>query len=101
MPSEKKQLKRSEFVRFFADYDDSALITVRQWAELCEQSSASIYAAKSRGLLPTPAIEKNRVIRWTAGQYRAWARSLTEAAPAHRRGGRPRKETQQPGESAA
>lgn len=101
MQSPKKSTDASNFLRIFAELDDSTLISPLQWATLCGQTLDSIYTAKSRGVLPTPAIQKNRLIRWTAGQYRAWARSLTEAAPMHRRGGRPRKDTQQPEGGAA
>lgn len=95
MQSLRKTEIDSDFRRIFAEFDDSTLISPRQWATLCGQTLDSVYTANSRGILPTPAIQKNRLIRWTAGQYRAWAKSLTDAAPAHRRGGRPRKAVHQ------
>lgn len=101
MQSPKKSIDDSNFLRIFALLDDSTLISPLQWATLCGQTLDSVYTAKSRGVLPTPAIQKNRLIRWTAGQYRAWAKSLTDAAPAHRRGGRPRKAARQSAEGEA
>ena len=91
----------TNFLRAFATLDDSTLISPKHWAALCEQSLDSVYSARARGVLPKPVIEKNRLVRWTAGQYRARVRSLAEAVPEHRRTGRPRKEAQQPVRGAA
>ena len=78
-----------EFRRRFKELDDSVLICPAEWAALSRQSRASVYTARTRGLLPSPVMEKNRLVRWTAGQYRDWARALTEPTSGAR-GGRPR-----------
>lgn len=101
MPSPKKPFKNDDFLRIFSELDDLALISPAQWGLLSGQSIHSVYSARKRGMLPQPAIDKNRLLRWTVGQYRAWARGLADAAPAKPRGGRPRKDTgQQPGGAA-
>lgn len=101
MAGKKQPIDDSNFLRAFAALDDSTLISPKHWAALCEQSLDSVYSARARGVLPKPVLEKNRLVRWTAGQYRDWVRGLAEAAPAHRRGGRPRKDTLQPKGGAA
>ena len=101
MQCKKKPGDDGDFLKAFAALDDSTLISPKNWAALCEQSLDSIYSARARGFLPKPVIEKNRLVRWTAGQYREWVRGLAEAAPAHRRAGRPRKDTQRPMGGAA
>lgn len=78
-----------DFKLRFRELDDSVLISIEQWASLTGQTRSSIYSARARGMLPTPVINQNRLIRWTAGQYRAWAHGLADATHAPR-GGRPR-----------
>lgn len=86
-----------DFRRSFRDFDDSVLITPTQWAALCGQTRGSVYTARARGHLPTPVVDSNRCLRWTAGQYREWAKNLAGASPLSRPAGRPRKAADTPG----
>jgi predicted DNA-binding transcriptional regulator AlpA len=81
-----------QFKKNFKELDDSVLISPEQWSALTGQSRASVYSACSRELLPAPVIKRNRLVRWTAGQYRAWTRGLADAPTARVKpaGGRPR-----------
>lgn len=91
------------FRREFKQLDDAALLGVAELGALTGQTTNGIYREKKLGRLPPPAIERHRLVRWTAGQVRAWLSSLAEAAatsPAprlQRRMGRRRAQTGQEG----
>lgn len=83
-----------KFVADFRQLDDSVLISPAHWAALTSQSRASVYTAKQRACLPAPAIEKNRFVRWTVGQYRSWVNGLVRESQSESKdkpkAGRPR-----------
>lgn len=84
---------RAKFARDFAHFDDAMFIGVEEVAKLLDMNVAAIYQMRQRGRLPTPAIHRHRLIRWTTGQIRQWCWALEAQVPnttAKAKLGRPR-----------
>ena len=64
----------------FKCLDNAVLVGYEHLAALTGIPKASLYSMKCHGELPSPVIERNRLVRWTAGQIRTWIDELAKVA---------------------
>jgi len=76
----KEQIDVERFRRDFKHLDDAVLLSVAHVAALASQTVAAVYVMKHRRQLPPPAIARGKMVRWTAGQIRAWVAELAGEA---------------------
>lgn len=86
-----------DFRRIFKDLDDSALIDIEEYGQLLGITPAAMAQRRHTGDLAEPCIQGGKLLRWRAGDVRAWLRELNQdtrkpAMGPSRRLGRPRRE---------
>lgn len=88
-----KQIDPDRFQRVFKEMDDAALLGYPELAAIMRKTPDHVSTMKAS--LLTPAFDKQRFVRWTAGQIRAWLNEKAAQAGKSdepvKRHGRPRK----------
>lgn len=85
----------SDFRVVFKGLDDATLISIDEYAALMGLTPGAMAQKRHHGELAAPAIQGGKVLRWRAGDVRAWLLALNrDTRPAQkdsgRRNGRPR-----------
>jgi hypothetical protein len=92
---------KADFRATFAGFDDTAFITIAEIADLMAISVGAVSQRLHGGKGVCSPVERgNRLLRWRAGAYREWSRSLepipvvrpTDEPYKSKSPGRPRKE---------
>lgn len=89
-------MNMSDFRKEFKDFDDAALITLDEYAELLHITQTAAAQKRHAGDLAAPCIQGGKLLRWRAGDVRAWLSGLQQdrrpdpAQGASKRLGRPR-----------
>lgn len=60
----------------FKNLDDAVLISYEHVAAVMFMTIGATYQAAAKGRLPKPAIQSNKLVRWTAGQIRNYLNNL-------------------------
>jgi hypothetical protein len=69
--------KKADFRATFAGFDDTAFITIAEIADLMAISVGAVSQRLHGGKGVCSPVERgNRLLRWRAGAYREWSRSL-------------------------
>lgn len=72
----KAEINHEKYRGNFKSLDDTVMMGYEHVSAVTGIPLSSLYTMKSHGELPTPVIERNRLVRWTAGQIRAWINEL-------------------------
>lgn len=89
----------SEFRRTFKDLDDAVFIDIEEYGQLMGLTPLAMSQRRHLGILAEPAIQGGKVLRWRAGDVRAWLKQLNQdSRPAP---GRPEKRTGRPRRTSA
>lgn len=71
-----KKIDEERFRANFRNIDDTVMLGYEHLAALTGTTLAAIRQAGSKRKLPQPAIQSNKLVRWTAGQIRGWLNEL-------------------------
>lgn len=66
----------TDFRVIFKNIDDAALINMEEYGQLLGLTLGAIQQKRHHGELAEPAIQGGKVLRWRAGDVRAWLLNL-------------------------